>query len=163
MIAVICGSASRSTSAPWTLQGLGFALDFLPPFVGSRIITTSLRALGVQIGRTSRFWGIPRFQGNARKYLVIGESCGFNVRCRFEIGAPIVFEDHVSVGHEVTFLGREPIRIGAGSWIGARAVIHPGVTIGPGSVIGALTEVKSDVAPNLLVLGTRKVSLANWR
>lgn len=150
-------------SAPPTLRGLEFLLDFLPPFVGSRLITASLRALGLRIGRTSRFWGVPHFEGDARRHLTIGESCGFNVRCRFELGAAVTFEDHVSVGHEVTFVGREPIHIGAGSWIGARATIHPGVTIGAGTIIGPLTVVRDNVGPNLLVVGARKVSIATWR
>lgn len=153
----------NAPESPWSVRALEFALDLFPPFVGARVITASLRALGFQIGRTARFWGIPHFEGDARRHLTVGENCGFNVRCSFELGAALVFEDHVSVGHEVSFLATEPIRVGAGSWIGARAIIHPGVTIGPGTIIGPLTEVKADVGPNLLVLGNRKVSIANWR
>lgn len=148
---------------PWGLRALETCLDLFPPFVGARLITASLRTIGLRIGRTSSFWGIPHFRGDALRFLAIGEYCGFNVRCRFDLGAEVTIEDHVSVGHEVSFLGSKPIRVGAGAWIGARARIHPGVTIGPGSVIGPLTEVEADVGPNLLVLGRRKVSLANWR
>jgi acetyltransferase-like isoleucine patch superfamily enzyme len=150
-------------ATPRALRLLESVFGLFPSFVGARLITASLRAAGVRLGRTSLFWGIPHFEGDAKKHLQIGERCGFNVRSRFELGADLIIEDHVSVGHEVTFLAREPIRIGTGSWIGARATIHPGVTIGPGTIIGPLTEVKSDVGANLLVVGNRKVSIANWR
>lgn len=153
----------RDQATPLALRALESIFGCLPSFVGARLMTTSLRALGLRLGRSSCFWGMPHFEGDAQKYLQIGEFCGFNVRCRFELQADLIIEDHVSVGHEVTFLAKEPIRIGAGSWIGARATIHPGVTIGPGTIIGPLTEVKNDVGPNLLVVGGRKVSIANWR
>lgn len=155
--------SARDQATPPALRALESLFGLLPSFVGARVMTNSLRAIGLRLGRSSCFWGMPHFDGDARKYLHIGEYCGFNVRCRFELEADLIIEDHVSVGHEVTFLAKEPIRIGAGSWIGARATIHPGVTIGPGTIIGPLTEVKNDVGPNLLVVGGRKVSIANWR
>jgi len=44
-----------------------------------------------------------------------------------------------------------PIRICDGSWIGARALVLPGVTIGTGAVIAAGEVVRSDV-PNYTLL-----------
>jgi acetyltransferase-like isoleucine patch superfamily enzyme len=49
-------------------------------------------------------------------------------------------------------VGRD-IRIGDGCWIGARALVLPGVTIGAGCVIGAGSVVTSDCAPNGLYAG----------
>lgn len=46
-----------------------------------------------------------------------------------------------------------PIMIGADAWIGAGAVILPGVTIGRGAVIGALSVVTSDVPELAVVAG----------
>ena len=46
-----------------------------------------------------------------------------------------------------------PIEIGAGVWIGARAVILPGVKVGDGAVIAAGAVVTKDVAANTLVVG----------
>lgn len=46
-----------------------------------------------------------------------------------------------------------PVRIGAGAWIGCRAIILPGVQIGEGAVVAAGSVVAKDVAPYTLVGG----------
>ena len=56
-----------------------------------------------------------------------------------------------------------PVVIEDGVWVGARCVIMPGVTIGAGSVIGAMAVVEKDVPPNTLIMGTQMISLARWR
>lgn len=138
-------------------------LRLLPPFVGSRLINATLRGLGVRVGRSASFWGVPRFRGNPARYLTIGERCGLNVRCTFELDAPITLEGDVSVGMDVIFRASAPIHVGAGSWIGAKSVIGPGVRIGAGSVIGAGSIIFEDVPDNVLLVGARRVSLARWR
>jgi maltose O-acetyltransferase len=111
--------------------------------------------------------------------LRIGEACGFNFGCHFELSGEIFIDDDVSVGHQVTFLTQcydatnpnqrgvpkesKPIRIEKGAWLGARCIVLPGVTIGAGSVIAAQTIVRENVAPNLLVTGNRRISIAKWR
>jgi maltose O-acetyltransferase len=85
---------------------------------------------------------------------------------------------HVSVGHDVLFLtktharagGRPagasccaPVVVGDGAWIGARATLLPGVTIGAGSVVAASTVVEQDVPDNTLLTGGQRISLARWR
>ncbi|GJD78040.1 CatB-related O-acetyltransferase [Methylobacterium gregans] len=45
------------------------------------------------------------------------------------------------------------IRIGHDVWIGANAVVSPGVTIGQGAVIGANAVVTNDVDPYMIVAG----------
>lgn len=47
----------------------------------------------------------------------------------------------------------QPITVGDGCWIGARAVILPGVTIGDGCVIAAGAVVSKDCAPNGMYAG----------
>lgn len=47
----------------------------------------------------------------------------------------------------------EPIRIGRGVFIGARAIVLKGVTIGDGAVIGAGAVVTRDVPPGALAAG----------
>lgn len=46
-----------------------------------------------------------------------------------------------------------PIVIGRNVWIGAHAVILPGVTIGDGAIVGAGAVVTRDVAPGVTVVG----------
>lgn len=152
-----------------------------PPFVAPRLMAMSLRVNGLRLGRTSCFWGMPTFAGDADDLsrLTIGEACGFNFGCYFDLHADITILDHVSVGHEVLFLTRtsdgrnpgcrggnteaKPLRIESGVWLGARSIIMPGVTVGAGCVVAAATIVRTDLPPNTLLTGTRRVSLAKWR
>lgn len=47
----------------------------------------------------------------------------------------------------------KPIHVGRKVWIGANALVLPGVTIGEGSVIGGGSVVTKDVPPNTVVAG----------
>lgn len=46
-----------------------------------------------------------------------------------------------------------PVRIGENCWIGAGALIMPGVTIGDNSVIGAGSVVTKDIPENVVAYG----------
>jgi acetyltransferase-like isoleucine patch superfamily enzyme len=46
-----------------------------------------------------------------------------------------------------------PITVEDNVWIGARAIVHPGVTIGEGSVVSAGSVVMADVPPFTIVAG----------
>jgi acetyltransferase-like isoleucine patch superfamily enzyme len=50
--------------------------------------------------------------------------------------------------HEV-----RPVRIGNRAWVGSRAIILPGVTIGDDAVVGAATVVTKDVPPGCICVG----------
>jgi maltose O-acetyltransferase len=149
-------------------------LGAIPAFSMNRLRAMSLRACGVRMGPSTWFWGIPDITGPGpiRSRLRIGAHCGFNEGCLFDLGAPISIGDRVAAGHCVRFLtssgeqdahNAAPITIGDGVWLGARCTILGGVTVGAGSVIGAGVTVSSDIAPNMLVFGSRVVSLASWR
>jgi acetyltransferase-like isoleucine patch superfamily enzyme len=157
---------------------MGWALQRCPPFTGARAIVAVLRWGGANIDSSAIFWGMPSLVGPASR-LEIGELCGLNFGCYFELDAAITLQPHVAVGHEVMFLTRtydaadgarrgrpsvaKPITVEAGCWLGSRCTILPGVTIGAGSVIGASAVVREDVPPNTLVAGARRVSLSKWR
>lgn len=47
-----------------------------------------------------------------------------------------------------------PVTIGDDVWIGAGAIVLPGVTIGSGTTIGAGSIVTRDIPPNVLALGS---------
>ncbi len=51
----------------------------------------------------------------------------------------------------------EEVRIGDNCWIGAGAIILPGVTIGDGSVVAAGAVVNKDVPPHVMVAGVPAV------
>jgi maltose O-acetyltransferase len=143
----------------------------VPDRVGGRLRRTLLRFAGIDVGRGTMFAGMPRIlvsRGNGG-LLHIGQYCWFNVGCTLDVHATLVIEDRVRVGQDVMILththelgssdqraGRtvaRPVRIGSGAWIGARAVLLPGVKIGAGAIIGAGAVVTRDVPPNVAVGG----------
>jgi acetyltransferase-like isoleucine patch superfamily enzyme len=99
--------------------------------------------------------------------LVIGDRTFVNYGCDIaatglvSIGADCMIGTHVSIidndFHELVDRHRMPISkpviIGDNVWIGNRAIILPGVTIGDGSVVGAGAVVVHDVPPGTLVVG----------
>jgi acetyltransferase-like isoleucine patch superfamily enzyme len=149
-------------------------LRAVPAFVGTRARTRAMRLAGYQIGHASLFWGPPTVVGppDRRSKLHIGDHSGFNVRCFFDLAEHVHIGNNVSVGHEVMFLTRNtepgagtaaPIVVHDGAWLGARATILPGVTIGAGAVVGASVVVSEDVPEHTLFVGNQRISLARWR
>jgi maltose O-acetyltransferase len=98
----------------------------------------------------------------------VGSAC--NIGCVFDNLGPIRIGRKVIIGHQVMFLtshhdvggpgenvsgpevGRG-ITVGDFTWIGARATIMPGVTIGERCVIGAGAVVTRDCAPGGVYVG----------
>ena len=56
-------------------------------------------------------------------------------------------------GHAASSDDVRPITVGDNVWIGGRAIIHPGVTIGDQSVVSAGAVVMSDVPAYAVVAG----------
>jgi maltose O-acetyltransferase len=172
---------ARVGSVHWRLFALELLFRAVPPFVANRLRTQGLRAAGVSIGRATLFWGLPTLLGSGPicSRLRIGEYCGFNADCVFDLEDSITVGDHVGVGSGVMFLSRSygpgsgaqragdsihaPIVIGNGVWLGSRCTILAGVTIGASSVIGAGVVVTQNVPENTLLTGAAPISIARWR
>ena len=103
---------------------------------------------------------------NGRK-VFLGERNVINFGCLFDgRGFCIRTGGNVSIGPEATILtlGHDPrsatfedrggdVIIGDRAWIGYRAIILPGVSIGEGAVVGAGAIVTKDVEPHAIVAG----------
>ena len=82
--------------------------------------------------------------------VVIGEHC--------LIGPGVYITDH---NHDIHAPGpmaaapciAKPVQIGDDVWVGAKAVILPGVTVGSGAVIAAGAVVTRSVAPRMVIAG----------
>ena len=101
--------------------------------------------------------------------VTIGEESWINHRCYFDTRAHVEIGRSCDVGMEVMFCtsthdvgpalkraGRyrtAPITVGDGSWIGSRAVVLPGVTIGEGCIVGAGAVVNRDCEPHGMYAG----------
>jgi acetyltransferase-like isoleucine patch superfamily enzyme len=119
--------------------------------------------LGIPIGRqTSIHMGC---FVTGRK-IVIGSGTAINRRCTLDGRAGITIGNNVSISPETVILSlthdaqsREFVAKGKAVtiedrvWIGTRAMILPGVTLGTGSVVGAGSVVTKDVPPYDIVAG----------
>ncbi|MCE5317098.1 MAG: acyltransferase [Parachlamydia sp.] len=116
-----------------------------------------------------KFWGPPRIYHP--EHLVIGRHVSINdnfwvnAKGSVEIGDNVLIGPYViihSANHDFT-LRDVPIRrqghtlskvvIEEGAWVGARATILPGVTIGRGAIIAAGAVVSRNVAPYTIAGG----------
>lgn len=100
----------------------------------------------------------------------IGRNVGVS-GCTIAAAERIVIEDDVLIGagcliadsdfHPIAYADRDipektvnaPVHIGAGAFIGARAIVLKGVTIGRGAVIGAGSVVSRDIPPGVIAAG----------
>ena len=125
-----------------------------------------LRLAGCRIG--AQVTGL-RGCGFETKRVTIGDGCFVNVGCWFEGAGRIDIGRNVFLGPQVMILtsiheidsggqaARVPVPghvvIGDQCWLGARATIMPGVTIGEGTIIGAGAVVTKDCEPGAVYVG----------
>lgn len=93
----------------------------------------------------------------------INEDVTLNNRARITLGDQVALAPGVlitTIGHEIGPPARrqgevnpQPVLIQDGTWVGARAVILPGVTVGPGCIVAAGAVVNRDCKPNGLYAG----------
>lgn len=101
--------------------------------------------------------------------IAIGRDSTVNYGCFFDNSARVTIGRRVDVGMQVMFCTSSheagpvprrdgpafgnPIEIGDGTWIGARTLILPGVSVGSGCVMAAGSVVNRDGYPNGLYSG----------
>lgn len=100
------------------------------------------------------------------EYVRIGPRCHVSAQGGLRIGAGTVLAPEVVIltsNHDYRsgellpfdhFDVLSPVTIGRGVWIGYRAMVAPGVTIGDGAIVGMGSVVIKDVGPGRMVFGT---------
>lgn len=117
----------------------------------------------------------PPFFTNFGKFTKIGKHVFINHSCSFLDLGGISIEDQVLIGPQVKLVTEnhplnpeerkslitKPILIKKNGWIGAGAIILPGVTIGENSVVAAGAVVSKDVPNNIVVGGIPAKTIKN--
>jgi len=108
---------------------------------------------------------IPPMQIDKAQQITIGERVFINHGLTCMAAGSITIEDDVMIGPEAALLTAnhdfdnlmvlkcKPIVIKKKAWIGARAIILPGVTVGEGAVVASGAVVTKDVTPRTIVGG----------
>jgi len=143
----------------------------LPNGIGNRLRAQLLRWCGLHIGAGTTVAGALTITGGRRAShnLHIGRHCFINVGCVFDASARIEIGDGVALGQQVLIttnshdanhpdrragaLVPQPIRVGSGAWIAARAVLLPGVAVGDGAVVTAGAVVTRSVPAHTMAGG----------
>lgn len=152
----------RYIEALWVLTRCFFFTTSLPWPNG--IKRRLLRLFGAQVGA-----GVvirPGVYVHFPWKLKIGNHCWVGDGCQLLNIAPITFEDHVALAHEVYLAAgghdvrsatmaakHAPIHVKTGSWIASRVFVGPGVTVHERTVVGAAAVVMRDVGPDVIVAG----------
>ena len=121
------------------------------------------RVLHYRIGRDSSIHMGTFVTGDS---ISIGDNVVINRRCYLDGRLGLEIGDNVSISPEVYIISMEhdvdsptfatkggKVVIEDNVWVGARAIILPGVTLGEGSVVGAGAVVSRSVAPYRVAVG----------
>nr|WP_310828730.1 sugar O-acetyltransferase [Paenibacillus typhae] len=120
---------------------------------------------GVEVDES--FGLFPPFYTDFGKNIRVGRNVFINHACTFMDRGGITLEDNVLIGPKVNLITinhpldpskrqstiSTPIVIKKNAWLGAGAMIMPGVTIGENSIVSAGAIVTKDVPPNTVVAG----------
>ncbi|QHO90665.1 acetyltransferase [Actinomyces sp. 432] len=123
------------------------------------------RLTGTPVNRTLGL--VPPFHTDFGRNIHIGRNVFINAGCCFQDQGGITIGDRVLIGHRVVLatlnhaepvaergtLLPAPISIGDDVWIGAGAVVCPGVSIGAGAIVAAGAVVTRDVPAGVVVGG----------
>ncbi len=120
----------------------------------------------IQIGDGTSIQLNACFYGNEIHQISIGKGTMINPRAVFNASAPITIGERVQIAHAVEFYTADhypdsedfaarysPIRVEDNVWIGSRATILRGVTLGEGCIVGVGAVVTKSVEPYTIVGG----------
>ena len=122
------------------------------------------RVMGFDVGAHSNIFMHCEF--DSTRGFRIGEQSVINSKCRLDTRGGITIGNKVSLSQEVIILtayhkvgtddfasSHKAVVIEDYVWVGTRAMILPGVTIGEGAIVAAGAVVTKDVAPYTMVAG----------
>lgn len=152
------------------LHAYNLATSLLPRRTSGRFRAELLRKLGFTVGEGTEIHGPLKLSGtNPLAMLQIGRDCSIDADCSLELSAGLHIGDRVTLEpgvmiltstHELDFpqhrAGKvitNPVSIGDGAWLRARAIVLPGVKIGAGAVVEAGAVVNKDVDEHTRVGG----------
>jgi acetyltransferase-like isoleucine patch superfamily enzyme len=151
-----------------TLAMVPYRVALFPP-----VRSAWLRLMGARIGRRTvlhdlRFFNLYRAGLGA---LSVGDDCFIGDECLFDMADAITLEGQVTLAERVLVLTHTnvgyrdhplqahfpamtaPVLLGSGSFVGAHALILPGVRVGERAFVAAGSVVTEDVPPASLVAG----------
>jgi maltose O-acetyltransferase len=153
------------------LHAYNLAASLLPTRHSAELRAKLLRLTGAVIGEGTKIHGPIKITGpgDLMKRLQVGEDCNVGAECVLDLSAELSIGDRVTLEpgvmiltstHELDFpqhrAGKvllNPVSVGVGAWLRARAVVLPGVKIGAGAVVEVGAVVNKDVEPNARVGG----------
>ena len=156
------GSARNVNSAWWHWLVNVVAAS---PAVGRQARSVLLERAGIDVGQALVEPGCFFFGARVKlgDWAWINHRCYFDARDSIEIGSFCSLAMEVMLCTSTHDLGdarkragtyrSAPISIGPGTWLGTRAMVLPGVTIGPGCVVAAGSVVTGDLEPHGLYAG----------
>jgi acetyltransferase-like isoleucine patch superfamily enzyme len=141
-----------------------FFLKFTPYFIRHAYMR---RVMGIRIGADTSVALTCFFTGHD---ITIGNNTVINRFCYIDGRGPLYIGNNVNVSHYTIIhtlthitnspyfhAQQRPVAILDHAWIGARAIILPGVTVGEGAVVAAGATVNRDIAPYTIVAGNPAV------
>ena len=151
----------RRSRAAWFLRSAR-SVGSWPAVIGSPLVTASDLTIGDQLLLWSSYL---KTNIGGTGEIRIGDRCFINGGVVLYSVAAITIGDDVALANEVYITdtnshgieGGEvyeaPVRVGSGTWVGARSMIMPGVSIGSRVLVAAGSVVTRDVPDDVLVAG----------
>lgn len=159
-------------AAVYQAEGINLPLRVMP----TQTIAPTLRRYGAAIGTYVRFQPPLTIHNAARRphpfyaNLSVGDNCFFGRELLLDLQDRVTVEDNVTVSHRVMILthtdvgesplkddpfppSQAPVTLKRGAYIGAGAVLLPGVEIGECAVVGAGAVVTRDVPALTIAAG----------